>query len=77
MNTPEVIEQGVRNRLEALRIEHGATKQAAYNAAGLSRNSYELKMANGSFKLIEAIRLANFYGEPIDKLLATACNGGE
>ena len=72
MHTPEAHERAIKDRLEALRTERGITKQAAYNAAGISRNSYELKIKGGSFSLLEIIRLADFYEVPLDDLVKAA-----
>lgn len=72
MHTTEARERAIKDRLEALREQRGVTKQAAYNAAGISRNSYELKIRGGSFSLREIIRLADFYEVPLHELLKAA-----
>jgi hypothetical protein len=72
MHTPEAHERIIKDRIEAIRIAKKLTKQAVYTAMGISRNSYELKMAGGSLSLREAIRAADLYEMPIEDLLAAA-----
>lgn len=51
-------EQVLKERIQAAIDEHGITRKAVYNAIGVSRNTFEDKMASGRFYVKELMRAA-------------------
>jgi DNA-binding XRE family transcriptional regulator len=70
MPTPnEDREAAIKQRIEAVRVAKGLTRKAVYSAIGISRNTYEVKMAGGSFYVRELIRAAGALGMDFDELV--------
>ncbi|GAB2768116.1 helix-turn-helix domain-containing protein [Sinomonas soli] len=52
---PEAV---LRERIQAAIEDQGLTRKAVYNAIGISRNTFEDKMASGRFYVRELMRAA-------------------
>lgn len=66
----EDLETRIKSKIEARIKSKGLTRKAVYNGVGMSRNTFELKMAGGDFGLRELIRLATFLEFDFDELVA-------
>jgi hypothetical protein len=66
---PEAVERTIKDRIEAARTGRGLTRKAVYTSIGISRNTFELKMAGGSFTVRELIKAAHAVGLRFDELL--------
>ncbi|MEA5453252.1 helix-turn-helix transcriptional regulator [Sinomonas sp. JGH33] len=70
MPTPnEDREAAIKQRIEAAMEAQGLTRKAVYGAVGISRNTFEVKMAGGSFYVRELIRVADVIGIRLDDLV--------
>jgi hypothetical protein len=71
MNTTstEDVESRIKRKFEDRIKAKGLTRKAVYTAVGMSRNTFELKMAGGDFGLREVIRLALFLDLDLDELV--------
>jgi cell division ATPase FtsA len=66
---PEAVERVIKDRIEAARRAEGLTRKAVYTSIGISRNTFELKMAGGSFTVRELIKAARAVKLHFDDLL--------
>lgn len=71
MPTPnEGREAAIKERIEAAIKAQGLSRKAVYSAIGISRNTFEVKMAGGSFYIRELIRAADAIGISFDELVS-------
>ena len=73
MPTPnEDRETAIKQKIEAAIEAKGLTRKAVYSAIGISRNTFEVMMAGGSFYVRELIRAAHAIGVDFDELMRGA-----
>ncbi|MCX2746705.1 hypothetical protein OOZ51_02615 [Arthrobacter sp. MI7-26] len=65
LSDPEAV---VKARIQTAMDNDGLTRKAVYSAIGISRNTFEVRMARGGFYVRELIRAADALGMTFHEL---------